>query len=155
MIRRVSQADAQALTNLIRSLSELSHVMAETAEISLGRVGAHLKRIVNNPDVSLLINEERGILNAYCHTIWQATLMHQGGEGYIAELFVHPEQRAKGIGSALLEHIIHEAKARGCSRLCLLNMKQKPSYEPAFYHKQGWEERPLAANFIYNLKEKS
>ncbi|MCA9839011.1 MAG: GNAT family N-acetyltransferase [Trueperaceae bacterium] len=155
MIRTVKQEDALALSKLLRSLSELRHVMAETAEISLGRVRAHLKRIVNNPDVSLLIDEENGVLNAYCHTIWHATLMHQGGEGYIAELFVHPDKRGKNIGSQLLEQIRIEAKARGCSRLCLLNMRNRPSYERGFYLKHGWVERPLAANFIYDLKEKS
>ncbi len=155
MIRKVTEHDTLSLSNLLRNLPDLSQVAAENEEATLDRVKRQLKQILSNPDISLLVDEEDGVFTAYCQTIWQPTLMHLGGEGYIAELFVHPEKRAKGIGSALLEQIIHEAKARGCSRLCLLNMKQKPSYGRAFYHKQGWEERPLAANFIYNLKDKS
>jgi hypothetical protein len=44
-----------------------------------------------------------------------------------------------------------EAKSRGCSRLSLLNMRDRESYQRAFYAKDGWEERTDAANFVFDL----
>jgi GNAT superfamily N-acetyltransferase len=49
---------------------------------------------------------------------------------------------------SLLEVIEAEAKERGCSRLMLLNLRQRESYRREFYKKHGWEERPGVANFI-------
>jgi GNAT superfamily N-acetyltransferase len=147
MIRQVTQEDALALTNLLRSLDDLSQVIAETAEATFNSVNKQLERILNNLDRSLLIDEEKGVF-------WQAPLMNQGSEGYVAELFTHPEKGAQGSGRTLLEEVIRQGKARGCSRLCLFTMRHRPSWERGFYSKNDWEERPLAAHFINNLREK-
>ena len=71
------------------------------------------------------------------------------------ELFVHPEVRSKGLGTALLNCIIEEGKSRDCARLTLLNMRNKTSYERAYYAKRGWQERPDAVNFIYDLRSET
>jgi hypothetical protein len=53
-----------------------------------------------------------------------------GAEGYVSELFVREP-------------------ARGCTRLSLINLRQRESYRRQFYVKAGWQERGTAANFIY------
>jgi hypothetical protein len=47
-----------------------------------------------------------------------------------------------------------EAQERGCSRLMLINLRKRESYQRRFYQKQGWEEREEAANFVYHLVER-
>ena len=61
------------------------------------------------------------------------------------------EARGQGIGSRLLEAVKAEAKRRGCSRLQLVNFRQRESYQRGFYAKAGWEERPDGASFVLYL----
>ena len=60
-----------------------------------------------------------------------------------------------GLGGQLLERVKAEARERGCSRLMLLNLRDRESYKRGFYKKQGWQERPEAINFILKIEEKS
>jgi GNAT superfamily N-acetyltransferase len=93
----------------------------------------------------------QGELAGYLSVHWLPYLFLPGPEGYISELFVRPEARGQGIGSRLLEAAREEAEARGCTRLSLLNMRNRESYLRGFYGQHGWEERPDAANFILRL----
>jgi GNAT superfamily N-acetyltransferase len=68
-------------------------------------------------------------------------------------LFVASDARGQGIGTRLLEAVKSEAATRNCSRLSLLNMRDRESYQRAFYAKDGWEERTVAANFIFEMNE--
>jgi GNAT superfamily N-acetyltransferase len=74
-----------------------------------------------------------------------------GPEGYVSELFVREPARGQGVGGQLLDAIESEARARGCTRLSLINLRQRESYRRQFYVKAGWQERGTAANFIYAL----
>jgi GNAT superfamily N-acetyltransferase len=70
----------------------------------------------------------------------------------VSELFVHVAAQGRGIGTLLLEEIKREGLERGCSRLSLLNMRNRESYQRGYYRKVGWEERENAANFVLLLK---
>nr|RNJ69245.1 MAG: N-acetyltransferase [Leptolyngbya sp. IPPAS B-1204] len=72
-------------------------------------------------------------------------------EGFVSELFVDQAHRGQGIGSLLLDTVQTEARVRGCSRLMLVNSRERESYQRQFYQKQGWIERENIANFIYKL----
>ena len=52
---------------------------------------------------------------------------------WLASVFVAPESRRRGIGAALVQRIIHEARALGFPRLYLYT----PS-EEQFYASRGW-----------------
>jgi len=84
---------------------------------------------------------------------WLSYLFLPGPEGYVSELFLRPSARGQGLGASLLETVKAEAQERGAYRLSLLNNKSRESYERGFYTKQGWEERPLMANFIYRMEK--
>ena len=152
MIRPCQKEDAKGLTSLLHALEGLSTIAAETFEVTLIRVEKQLAHIVESADHTLLvaINDER--LAGYIHTHWHPTLLHADGEGFVSELFVRPEERSRGLGTALLSCIIQEGEVRGCARLSLLNMCNKTSYEGAYYAKRGWQERPNAVNFVLNLR---
>jgi GNAT superfamily N-acetyltransferase len=104
---------------------------------------------------TLLLAEEAGEITGFVHTHWQPSVLHSGGEGFLYALFVHPDHRGRGVGQALLEHVQEEGRRRGCSRLLLLNMRDRASYARGFYAELGWRERPDAANFVFDLKGKA
>ena len=152
MIRPCQVEDTHALTSLLHALGDLSPIAKETFEVTLIRVEKQLAHIVDSAEHTLLVALESDKLVAYVSTHWQPTLLHERGEGFVSELFVHPEARSRGVGTALLNCITEEGQARGCARLSLLNMRNKPSYERAYYAKRGWQERPDAVNFILDLR---
>jgi GNAT superfamily N-acetyltransferase len=45
------------------------------------------------------------------------TLFLAGPEEYVSELFVDESARGQGVGAQLLETMLEEGRARGCSRL--------------------------------------
>jgi ribosomal protein S18 acetylase RimI-like enzyme len=153
MTRSGMPNDAKALTKLLHAIEDLSTVSRESFETTQARVQKHLERIAVSTEHTLLVVEENNQIVGYINVHWHPTFLHADGEGYISELFIHPEFRSRGIGTLLTDKIIEEGRAQGCARLCLLNMRQKPSYERAYYIKNGWAERPNAVNFIYDLKE--
>jgi GNAT superfamily N-acetyltransferase len=86
---------------------------------------------------------------------WNYYLFLARPEGYVSELFVCVAERGKGIGSRLLEAIKEEALARGGSRLTLINLRHRESYERRFYTRRGWQERPEAASLVYVMEQGS
>ncbi len=89
----------------------------------------------------------------YAAVHWLPYLFMPGPEGFVSELFIDDEARGQGIGTKLLESVKQEAQARGCTRLSLINLRDRESYQRGFYAKLGWQERPDAANFILRLKQ--
>lgn len=150
-IRACQQTDAPALAALLHKLEGLSTIGAETLEVTQARIEKHLARIIASDEHTLLVAVEDENLTGYVSVHWHPTFLQADGEGFISELFVHPDYRMKGLGSRLVDQVKSEAVARGCSRLSLLNMKHKKSYERNFYGTRGWEERSYAANFVLNL----
>jgi len=76
-----------------------------------------------------------------------------GYDGYISELFLHPSTTGQGIGSRLLAQAEMYARRRGCTRLTLMNMRHRESYQRGFYTKQGWIENSSAAIFMRKIEE--
>ncbi len=152
MIRASTRNDAEGLTQLLHAIEDLTQIGKESFGTTLARVHKHLERIDSSNEHTLLVAEEKSQITGYINAHWHPMMLHADGEGHISELFVHPDFRSRGIGTMLINKIVEEGRTRGCARLCLLNMRHKPSYERAYYAKQGWVERPNAVNFIYDLK---
>lgn len=57
---------------------------------------------------------------------------------YLEDLFVRPEQRGRGVGSALLAHLARLANRRGCSRFEWAVLDWNTSAQE-FYHSVGAE----------------
>ena len=155
MIRPCREDDARGLTSLLHALEDLSSIASESFEVTLKRVEKQLAHVVESAEHTLLVAAKGERISAYISAHWHPTLLHADGEGFISELFVHPEERSSGVGTSLLGCIIQEGEVRGCARLSLLNMRNKPSYERSYYAKRGWRERPDAVNFVLGLKATS
>ncbi len=151
-IRRAQMADTGAITHILRALGWFAHLNSESYERTERRI-AHQFKFYNSADShSVYVAENSaGDVVGYGTVHWIPALFLPGPEGYVAELFVGEAARGQGVGAKLLEAMKEEAKERGCSRLLVVNMRYRESYERGFYRKCGWEEQPDAANFVLRL----
>lgn len=150
-IRTAGAGDAAALAGLLRRIGWFSHFEEESPQEVERRVRRHLELALGDNSHSLYVAEIDGRLAGYGAVHWLPTLFLEGPEGYISELFVEADDRGRGIGHALLDVIASEAHGRGCSRLLLVNGRERESYRRGFYTKAGWEEHPELALFLRRL----
>lgn len=145
--------DADALTDLILNLGWFQHYFeGASAEEVRARIAHKLRLILADDSHTVYVAENSaGEIEGYVSVHWLPYLFMPGPEAYISELFIRETARGQGIGSGLLEQVKTAAIERGCSRLSLLNMRPRESYQRSFYTKQGWDERPDAANFVLRL----
>lgn len=151
-IRQAGEGDAQALSALIRGLGVFRRLESEDASVTASRVARHLDMCLVDDSHSLFVaTDADGELLAYAAVHWLPYLFLAGPEGYLSELFVAPAARDRGIGTALLDTVVQEAKARGCARLMLEAVRTRESYARGFYTKRGWIEREDVANMVLEL----
>jgi GNAT superfamily N-acetyltransferase len=156
MIRAVRETDAASLAELLHSLDQFPHIQSEPLETTRTRVLGMIRQCLADESHSMfLAHDKTGALAGYLSIHWLPYLILKAPEGYVSELFVNPEARSKGIGKQLLEVALREAARRGCSRLSLLNFRNRESYQRQFYAKNGWTERVDAANFVLPVPEAS
>ena len=69
----------------------------------------------------------------------------EGGRvAWFEDCIVHPEHRRKGIGNALLEHVIAQARAEGALRVMLLTDGDNERAQ-ALYRKTGFTDSAMLA----------
>jgi GNAT superfamily N-acetyltransferase len=107
--------------------------------------------LANESHSTFVAEDPTGVVAGYSSVHWRPYLFMSGPEGFVSELFVSEGARGQGVGRELLRVIESEARARGCQRLSLTNLRDRESYQRQFYVKAGWRERAEAANFIYTL----
>lgn len=150
-IRKMTINDASAVSKILQELGFFAHFNEVTEEESQNRIRQHIALCLSDDSHALFVAENpEGDVIGYTAVHWVPYLMMlKGADGYVSELFITESERGKGIGSKLLDVVKEEAKKRGCSRLSLLNIRHRESYQRGFYKKHGWTERPEVANFIY------
>ena len=151
-IHKATIEDAPGIAKVLRGLGWFEPINTETEKNTTERVHQHLRLCLMDNSHSVFVTKDLdGSILAYASVHWIPYLFLPGAEGYVSELFVHPTSRGQGIGTLLLEAIKQEALQHGCYRLMLINNRTRKSYQLGFYGKNGWEERPQMANFIYKL----
>ena len=151
-IRKAIEADATSIAAVLHAISDLHLIASQPAETTACTIKLNLRRVVSSGSSAAYVAENAaGDVAGYCAVHWVPFLFMRGGEAYVTELFVRPSDSGKGIGSALLDTVIAEAKQRGCARVSLLNGRDGQSYRRDFYKKRGWVERDGMANFILPL----
>jgi len=152
-VRGAKHEDVPVIAEIIRKLGWFPYVDKESLMATERRVLLHLELCDADDSHTVLVAEdEDGRVAGYISVHWLPYLLLEGPEGYVSELFVREEARGKGVGTALVEHIKEFAIAKGCSRLMLLNSRERGSYERDFYGSLGFEERPEIANWILPLQ---
>ena len=71
------------------------------------------------------------------------------GTGEVKSMRTHPEHLRKGVGAALLEHIIEAAHSRGMRRLSL-ETGRGPAFEPALalYRRRGFTDGEAFGDYV-------
>ncbi len=152
-IRSATMSDVNAIAYILNEVGWFDHINKGSGEEIERLITEHLNLcLVDNSHTVLVAENVSGAVTGYISAHWAPFLCFTGPEGYISEIFVREESRAEGYGLALVEAVKKEAKKRDCSRLMLLNGKNRLSYIKRFYHKAGFTERPQIANFIIPLE---
>jgi len=151
LIRPAAGGDAGAIAALLRGLGWFRHLNEEPHEATERRVAAHLALCAADRSHAVFVAEANGVVVGYAAVHWLPYLFLPGPEGYVSELFVRADARGRGVGRRLLDRLVAEARSRGCSRLMLVNNRERESYRRGFYRKQGWREREGIANFVLEL----
>lgn len=150
-IRPVTLADSSTLAQFLLDLHYFSALEGVGFEEAEARVTQNITACLADTSHTVYVAVDENAIVGYVAVHWLPCLYMPGPEGFISELFVGESTRGQGVGAGLLDTVIAEARQRGCARLELINMKHRDSYLRGFYSKQGWEERPIAANFVYTL----
>lgn len=154
LIREATESDAPAIAAVLHDITELHSVTDCAVEETCARVARALATAVPSSSSAVLVAmAEDGTVVGYCSVHWVPFLFFEGPEGYITELFVRQSHRNLGVGTALLEEVQRRAKVKDCSRLSLLNARDREAYRRGFYAQRQWQERERMANFILPLTE--
>ena len=152
-IRRAREEDVPAIADILRGLEIFARINDEPPATTEQRIGYHFRLCAASDSHTIYVAElSNETIAGYAAVHWLPYLLLNGPEGYVSELFVRKSEQGQGIGTLLLDAIKTEGKDRGCSRLSLLNMRNRESYQRGYYKKVGWEERENAANFVFMLK---
>jgi GNAT superfamily N-acetyltransferase len=144
-IRPATRADADTIAELVRELADYEKLRHEARA-----TGADFLREIEaaNPVVHVLIAEWDGKPAGFALYFFNfSTFVGRPGL-YLEDLFVRPEQRAHGIGRALLRALARVAQARGCGRMewAVLDWN-----EPALRFYKSLEARQMNEWIIHRL----
>jgi GNAT superfamily N-acetyltransferase len=154
-IRHACQEDSASIDAILRSIGWFERINKEAATRTQSQITQRLLQCKREGTHTVLVAElAGGTVVGYIAVHWFPALM-RGLEGYVSELFVQPSAAGKGIGSRLLDAINEEARRRGCTRLILMNRRDRESYQRGFYAQNGWEELHEGAFFALLLPEES
>lgn len=146
-IRQARVDDATAITEIVRAVGWFEPLLQATSAEAREMIAKRLRDCLSDESHTVLVAERVGIgVVGYLAVHWYPHLA-RGNDGYISEVFLRPAETGKGIGGQLLRAIETYARERHCTRLLLLNRRDRESYQRNFYRKHGWEEIPQGAFF--------
>jgi N-acetylglutamate synthase-like GNAT family acetyltransferase len=149
-IRQARVEDSSGIATILRAIGWSQQIEQETEGETRAIVQERLAQCLREQTNNVFVAEHGGSVAGYVAVHWYPHLM-RGNDGYISELFVHPVMAGHEIGSRLLEVVREEGLRRGCTRLLLMNRRDRESYRRGFYAKRGWKELDNAAFFSLAL----
>lgn len=145
-VRGAEEADVGLIAGLVRELAEFERLLHE---VRLTEDALRDALFGERPYAEVAIAEDERAepmgFALYFHTY--STFLGQPGI-YLEDLFVRPEHRGAGVGTALLRHLGRLAAERGCGRLewAVLDWNEAAI---EFYRRLG--ARPTADWTVYRL----
>jgi glucosamine-phosphate N-acetyltransferase len=117
---------SQDFLDTLASLSQVNLTIERAREVFRERLRKGIRTIV-----ALIDNRPIGTASL----IIEEKFIHGGGcSGHIEDVAVHKDFQGRGIGAALVHHLVEQAKAAGCYKL-ILNCREG---NVAFYEKLGF-----------------
>jgi GNAT superfamily N-acetyltransferase len=144
-IRPATPADAATIASLVRDLADYEKLLSEAKATPAD----FLRELESpNPVIHVLIAEWDGKPAGFALYFYNfSTFVGRPGL-YLEDLFVRPEQRAHGIGRALLRALARIAQERNCGRMewAVLDWN-----EPALRFYKSLDARPMNEWIIHRL----
>jgi ribosomal protein S18 acetylase RimI-like enzyme len=102
-----------------------------------------LEAILANPTIGkLFVAREGKRVVAMANLLYTVSTAEGGKAAWFEDLVVHPEERKRGIGEALLKHVVEQARADGVVRITLLTDMQNERAQ-AMYRRAGFVGSPM------------
>lgn len=140
-LRPAEPADIESLLDLLKALFSIEQDFTPDRE----RQRRGLEKLLEARDGAYAVVAEQGgeVVGMATIQTWIST--DEGGPaGVIEDLVVSESYRGRGIGQAIMNHLVSWAEQRGLSRLQLLADRDNRS-ALEFYRKQGWSTTRLIA----------
>ena len=127
-------------------LVELLHVLfTDEAEFqpNADKQKRALEAILANPTLCrLFVAREGKRVVAMASLLYTISTAEGGKAALFEDLVVHPDERKRGIGEALLKHVVAQARADGVLRITLLTDMQNERAQ-AMYRRAGFVGSPM------------
>jgi len=108
-----------------------------------GKQTRALEAILANPTIGkLFVAREGKRVIAMASLLYTVSTAEGGKAAWFEDLVVHPEERKRGIGEALLKHVVAAARAEGVLRITLLTDMQNERAQ-AMYRRAGFVGSPM------------
>ena len=102
-----------------------------------------LEAILANPTIGkLFVAREGKRVVAMANLLYTVSTAEGGKAAWFEDLVVHPDERKRGIGEALLKHVVAQARADGVLRITLLTDMQNERAQ-AMYRRVGFVGSPM------------
>jgi len=108
-----------------------------------GKQKRALEAILANPGIGkLFVAREGKRVIAMASLLYTVSTAEGGKAAWFEDLVVHPEERKRGIGEALLKQVVAQARAEGVLRITLLTDMQNERAQ-AMYRRVGFVGSPM------------
>ena len=139
-LRPAEPADIESLLDLLEALFTIEQDFTPDRE----RQRRGLEKLLEARGAYAVVAEYEGEIIGMATIQTLISTAEGGPAGVIEDLVVSESYRGRGIGQAIMNHLVSWAEQRGLSRLQLLADRDNRS-ALEFYRKQGWSTTRLIA----------
>jgi ribosomal protein S18 acetylase RimI-like enzyme len=142
VVRRGEPADAEAIGRLLHNFN------TEFDDFTPGpeKLAVHVRRLIDEDEVTVFLagdGPDGLVVLRFRPGLWT-----EGLECYLAELYVVPDRRGQGLGRALMEAALEEARGRGADYIDLGTSEDDVAarglYESlGFINREGGPDGPI------------
>lgn len=139
--RRPSLPDAPTLAALLRAFNaEFDAPVPDEATLT-----RRWRELIAREDVLVILAEDPEPVG-FAYLTLRPTPYYDGPLAQLEELYVAPELRGKGIGSAMMARVEEELRARGCGEINI-NVDEPDTGARRFYERHGFSNHEIGEDY--------